>query len=143
MFLDQVEHFGCTPNDRTFIVLLSALCVKMDFEKALDLFTVLINRGGKPDAICYEVMIRRFTEANRLNESEELFNQMIEKGFSPNLHVYNSLIDCFSRNRCLSKVSKFFNFMIKNGCTPDNNTHKAVDTAFPSSDHLTLFPIEV
>nr|XP_025703132.1 pentatricopeptide repeat-containing protein At1g12300, mitochondrial-like [Arachis hypogaea] len=71
---------GCSPNVRTYNIMIHGLCKEGLFEEALALLSELEDNGCLPDAVTFETLIRALFEKDENDMAEKLLREMVARG---------------------------------------------------------------
>ncbi|KAJ4967698.1 hypothetical protein NE237_014399 [Protea cynaroides] len=109
------------------------------WRKGLELFSLMRQLGGKPDAYTLVGLISGFTDPCLLEIGRGIHGFCLKKGFDFNSHVGSTLVSMYSRCGCLSSARRVFGSLSR----PDLVVWSALVAGFVQSgqfkDALLLF----
>uniref|UniRef100_J3LWY3 Pentatricopeptide repeat-containing protein n=1 Tax=Oryza brachyantha TaxID=4533 RepID=J3LWY3_ORYBR len=120
----EMSSSGLLPDCNS---LMDALCKhgRIDSSKTY-FFDSMLQKGPKPDAISYGILLHGYATAGCLTGINNLFNLMVCEGIVPNHHVFRILINAYSRCGMMDKAMLIFEEIQKQGVSPDSVTFVAV-----------------
>ncbi|XP_020682085.1 pentatricopeptide repeat-containing protein DOT4, chloroplastic [Dendrobium catenatum] len=81
-------------------------------KESLMLFFAMIKHGGKPDDICFLILLSSCSHWGLINEGLKVFYYMISMfGIEPRMEHWASLVDLIGRAGCINEAFRFMNEM--------------------------------
>ncbi|XP_044510576.1 pentatricopeptide repeat-containing protein At1g77405 [Mangifera indica] len=134
----RMKQFHCKPDVYAYNVVINALCLVGNFNKARFLLEQMELPGFRcpPDVYTYTILISSYCKygrqtgcrkatRRRIWEANHLFRIMLFKGFVPDVVTYNCLIDGCCKTYRIERALELFDDMNKRGCPPNRVTYNS------------------
>ncbi|KAK9275891.1 hypothetical protein L1049_023165 [Liquidambar formosana] len=118
MRLKEMHEFGWQPDKYTLTPLLQVYCNAGNFEKGLDVFNEIYNRGWV-DAHVFTILVLSFSKWGEVDKAYELIERMKDRNIRLNEKTFCVLIHGFVRKSRMDKALQLFKEMQKLGFAPD------------------------
>ncbi|KAJ8484479.1 hypothetical protein OPV22_016964 [Ensete ventricosum] len=129
-FLDRLVWKGLVPNAFTYSFLLEAAYKERGADEAVKLLDEIVEKGGRPNLLLYEMTKDGFTPDSYTNSSSieglfmkgmldeafKAFEMMEEHGNKPDIDNYNALILGLFKTRRTDLSFDIYKTMIEKGC---------------------------
>eukprot|EP00249_Psilotum_nudum_P005262 c18715_g1_i1 orf=382-1635(+) len=84
----EIQNLGMIPNEFTISILTKGLCTAGRLQEAWD----ILRAAPFVNNICYNVLLRGFCDAKRMDDSFTIWDEMKAKGLVSDVYTYNALI---------------------------------------------------
>jgi len=102
------EMMKDSPQDSfCYNLVLSALCNRRKFGEATQFQQIMVDRGCKPDAHTYNIMIRAACKMGNIEDAIRLFDRLKEEGISPLYASYWHLLDGLLQSKGFDEAHSF------------------------------------
>ncbi|RRT32094.1 hypothetical protein B296_00057311 [Ensete ventricosum] len=112
-------EFGVAPGVASYNVLLRALCVSSEVEKARFLLDEMPERGIEPDIICYDTVLDGYLKKGDHAGFDEVLKEIDRKNLSPDTGTYNCRIGALCAKGNSLEAAMLLEEMKTNGILPD------------------------
>ncbi|KAJ6748847.1 hypothetical protein OIU79_029850 [Salix purpurea] len=117
-------------QNKSFNILIKALCKKNDVENALKVFDEMPTMGMIPNLVTYTTILGGFVSRGDLVNAEKVFSEIFDKGWSPDAITYTVLMVGYCKQGRLSDAIKVMDNMEYNGMEPNEITYGVMIDAY-------------
>ncbi|KAF9589450.1 hypothetical protein IFM89_023865 [Coptis chinensis] len=120
----EMRNSGCRPDTSVYNSLISAHLHSRDkskaLAKALGYFEKMkgIERC-KPSIVTYNILLRAFAQARKVDQVNALFKDLEESIVSPDIYTYNGVMDAYGKNGMIREMESVLSQMKSNQIKPD------------------------
>jgi pentatricopeptide repeat protein len=125
MRLKEMHDHGWGFDKYTLTPVLQVYCNMDEFDKALDVFNEIHDRGWV-DEYVFSILVLAFSKWGKVDKACELIETMEEKNVRLNKKTFCSLIYGFVKESRVDKALHLFDKMKKSGFTPDISLYDVI-----------------
>ncbi|XP_045813643.1 pentatricopeptide repeat-containing protein At2g17525, mitochondrial [Trifolium pratense] len=98
-------------------------CNEGTIEDAKKVYDKMIDEGGIPSILVYNLLVHGFSQHSSIREAVELINEMIGNNCFPIASTFNAVIIGFCRQEKIESALKFMEDITTRGCEPNTETY--------------------
>eukprot|EP00347_Sterkiella_histriomuscorum_P013026 403366299 len=110
----------------TFSCMIKGYCRAQRLPQALNVLSIMKERGIKPDEVLYNSIIDGCSKNNQIAKAFLLYDEMLGEGVTPTTITFNSLIDCCVRSGNQDQAWRVLEQMKEKQVKPDNYTYSTL-----------------
>ena len=114
LFLKLKEEKIYTLDEVIYNSLLDGLLKSKEYEKVSIVYDLMLKDQIKPSNVTYSIIIKLYSNQQKLNEALEILQQMKNEKIKPGLIVYTCLIQTCIKHKKIDKVISLYDEMIDN-----------------------------
>lgn len=115
----QMKEGGLIPSA---VAMLDGLCKDGLVQEAMNLFSLMREKGTIPEVVIYTAVVEGFCKAFKFDDAKRIFRKMQSKGITPNAFSYNVLIQGLCKGRSWDDAAEFCTEMCEAGHSPNMAT---------------------
>lgn len=120
----EMRNSGCRPDTSVYNALITAHLHSRDKGKALDKALGYFEKMKgtercKPSIVTYNILLRAFAQARKVDQVNALFKDLDESIVSPDIYTYNGVMDAYGKNGMIREMESVLSRMKSNQCRPD------------------------
>jgi pentatricopeptide repeat protein len=115
----KMKETGLIPNA---VAMLDGLCKDGNVQEALNLFSLMREKGTIPEIVIYTAVVEGYTKAHKADDAIKIFRKMQRNGIKPNAFSYTVLIQGLYKCSRLQDAVEFCVEMLKENYSPNVTT---------------------
>ncbi|XP_061344694.1 pentatricopeptide repeat-containing protein At4g39620, chloroplastic [Gastrolobium bilobum] len=120
----EMRNAGCRPDTSVYNALITAHLHSRDkakvLAKALGYFEKMKGMERcKPNIVTYNILLRAFAQARKVDQVNSLFKDLVESIVSPDIYTFNGVMDAYGKNGMIREMESVLARMKSNQCKPD------------------------
>lgn len=127
------------PDAQTYTVLFFGWCKIRNPDKAMEIMSVMIERGHTPDSFTCNTVLDAFCKDDQVGEALKLFEFMKTKGCTrsaPTAKTYSIMIVSLAQSERTEEALRLLGEMKNSGCLPDVPTYTEIMEGLCSAGNL-------
>lgn len=124
----EMRNTGCRPDTSVYNALITAHLHTRNktkaLAKALGYFEKMKGTERcKPNIVTYNILLRAFSQARKVDQVNSLFKDLDESLVSPDIYTFNGVMDAYGKNGMICEMETVLARMKSNWCKPDLITY--------------------
>lgn len=103
-----MQRQGCMPDSFTYLSLVQAYTVSLNYSKAEETIHAMQNKGIQPSCAHFNILISAFAKVGLIDEARRIYRELSTFGLIPDLVCYRTMMKGYLERGCVEEGINFF-----------------------------------